>query len=254
MNSPIKYHGGKRYLLPYLRKIQPPALHRVETHCGAAWWTLDNDPKGSEVINDLDGRVTNFWKTLRDQYEAFKHLVDTTPFSEQEFDEARDTTAVGFFIRCRMSLAGRMKDFTVLSKTRLRGNMNEQVSAWLTAIDGLSEVHMRLRRIVIFNKDAVKVIEQQDSESTLFYCDPPYMRDTRTSPDVYRYEMSAEKHRELLETLSKIKGRFMLSGYENTLYNDYCRIFKWNRYDVDVPNNAAGGDIKRRMIESIWTN
>ena len=66
--------------------------------------------------------------------------------------------AVNFFIRCRQSRAGCFKDFATLSRTRTRRGMNEQASAWLTVIDGLPEVHARLKRVVILNHDALDVI------------------------------------------------------------------------------------------------
>ena len=58
----------------------------------------------------------------------------------------------GFFVRCRQSLAGRMKSFATLSRTRTRRGMNEQASAWLTAIEGLPAVrYARLSRVAILN-------------------------------------------------------------------------------------------------------
>jgi hypothetical protein len=41
--------------------------------------------------------------------------------------------------------------------------MNEQASSWLTAIDGLPEIHERLKRVVVLNEDAVTVIRREDS-------------------------------------------------------------------------------------------
>ncbi len=90
--------------------------------------------------------------------------------------------AVWFFITCRQSLAGRMEDFAPLSRTRTRRRMNEQCSAWLTAVEGLIEVHGRLKRVVILNRPALEVIRQEDGPQTLFYLDPPYLHQTRAAP------------------------------------------------------------------------
>jgi hypothetical protein len=46
-------------------------------------------------------------------------------------------SAVNFFVRCRQSMAGRMRDFATLSRTRVRRGMNEQAAAWLSAVEGL---------------------------------------------------------------------------------------------------------------------
>jgi len=84
--------------------------------------------------------------------------------------------AVSFFVECRMSLAGRGDQFAPLSRTRTRRGMNEQASAWLSAVDGLRAVHRRLRRVVVLNRPAIEVIQGQDGPDTLFYLDPPAAR------------------------------------------------------------------------------
>src|SRR5579871_6951614 len=106
-----------------------------------------------------------------------------------------------------------MDTFASLSRTRTRRRMNEQASAWLNAIEGLSAVHARLKRVAILDRDASDVIRQQDGPDTLFYLDPPYLGETRTSDDVYAHEMDAGRHAQLLETICKCTSRVMLSGY-----------------------------------------
>jgi hypothetical protein len=69
--------------------------------------------------------------------------------------------------------------------------MNEQASAWLSAVEGLRAVHTRLKRVVILNRPALEVIHQQDGQGTLFYLDPPYLHATRASTTEYGpHEMS----------------------------------------------------------------
>ncbi len=46
--------------------------------------------------------------------------------------------------------------------------MNEQASAWLNSVEGLADVHERLKRVVVLCDDALKVIRQQDGERTLY--------------------------------------------------------------------------------------
>jgi DNA adenine methylase len=132
--------------------------------------------------------------------------------------------------------------------------MNEQASGWLNAVDGLWNVHWRLKRVAIVGpKPAVEVIREQDGPGTLVYCDPPYPHSTRSTPDAYGpYEMSERQHRELLDTLRHIEGRAMLSGYRSAVYD--TMLVDWTRHDFDLPNNAAGGATKRRMTECVWCN
>ena len=205
----------------------------------------------------------DFWKVLQDSqdFEEFKRIIEATPFSQVEWKQAaedlgsgRVERAVRFFVFCRQSRAGQMGDFATLSRNRTRRRMNEQASSWLTCIEGLPAVHDRLKRVVVLNDEAIKVIRQQDGPKTLFYCDPPYLHETRASTDDYRYEMTEEDHVELLETLAGIRGKLMLSGYHSQLYTEYAERYGWRRDEFDLPNNAAGGKTKRRMREVLWMN
>lgn len=261
--APLKWHGGKHYLAPRIVDLMPPHTHYVEPYAGGLSVLLAKDPEGvSEVVNDINGELTNFWFVLQDDhwFQQMQRKLEAVPFSENEFLMASLPTldpvdrAVSFFIRCRQSLAGRMQDFAPLSRTRTRRGMNEQASAWLAAIDGLPAVHARLKRVAIMNRDAPNMIQSQDGEKTLFYCDPPYLKETRAAPEVYEHEMTLEQHEKLLNVLGSIEGRFMLSGYRSALYDLASNTNNWNRHDFDLPNNAAGGTEKRRMTECLWCN
>lgn len=248
--------------------------HYVEPYAGGLSVLLAANPEGvSEVANDTNGFLMNFWKVLQGEssFQVLKRLCEATPVSEMEWEkstsEFRDKKLKGvisdystaeawrFFILCRQSMAGRMKSFTPISRNRTRRGMNEQVSAWLTSIEGLPEVHQRIRRVLLLNDKAVNVIKKEDSKKTLFYLDPTYLPNTRVAKKVYEeHEMTYEDHEELLETLCKIKGKFILSGYSSALYDSYAKKRKWRSRHFDVPNNAASGKGKRRMIETVWMN
>lgn len=243
----------------------PPHIVYCEPFFGGGAVLLAKNPEGvSEVVNDLNGDLSNFWRVLQDAdtWRDFCRIVQAIPFSEVEFADAQRATvfgsdvdrAVNFFVSCRQSLAGRMASFAPLSRTRTRRGMNEQAAAWLTAVEGLPAVHERLKRVVVLNRDALEVIRSQDGPDVCFYLDPPYTADTRTAPDVYAHEMPREKHVELLKVLSEIDGKFLLSGYRSKLYDKAAEVCGWARRDFELPNNAAGGKDKRRMIESCWAN
>ena len=261
--------------------LMPPHLHYVEPYAGSLAVLLERDPNRdwfsdgnvalpaadrgcSEVVNDLHGDLMNFWAVLRDPqiFSEFERIVGTVPFSEELWHLAAAMSnsdeivarAVGFFIRCRQSRAGCFKDFATISRSRTRRNMNEQASAWLTTIDGLPAVHARLKRVVILNHDAIQVIQQQDGAKTLFYLDPPYLFETRASTGQYDHEMTESEHRELLNVLANCKGTFLLSGYPSDLYDSVAKECHWHHIDFDLPNNAGGGNERRRMTERVWMN
>jgi DNA adenine methylase len=241
-------------------------LHYVEPYFGGGAVMLAMDPEGvSEVANDLNGDLTNFWRVLasENEFPKFVRIAQSIPFSKPEYDRAgfgnwtknsAVNAAVKFFVRCRMSLAGRMDSFAPLSRNRTRRGMNEQASAWLSAVNGLPEVSARMKRVAIYGDPALDVIRREDGARTLYYLDPPYLDETRADPDVYQFEMTRADHEELLEVLLKTRGRFILSGYRSGLYDGAARSGNWQRVDFDMPNHAAGGESKRRMTECCWMN
>ncbi len=263
ITGPLKWHGGKYYLAPKIVAMMPPHLHYVEPFLGGGAVLLIKDPNGvSEVVNDLNGELTNFWQVLQGEetFGAFMRKVVAIPFSQVEFEDAAVPgcddvdRAVSFFVRCRQSRAANMKNFATLTRNRLRRDMNEQASAWMNAVEGLPEVAARLKRVVILNDHACNVIRSQDGPNTLFYCDPPYLHSTRTSTDAYAYEMNEDDHCRLLTTLNDVEGKVILSGYSSALYESMLQPPKWHRTEFDLPNNAAGGNAKARMTECLWLN
>lgn len=269
VNPPLKCHrlGGKFYLAKRIVALMPPHKHYVEPYFGGGAVLLAKDPqKISEVANDINPGLMNFWAVLQSEvlFAEFARLASATPFSEDAWGQAMTALsehgssmdqvswAWCYFIACRQSMAGRMNAFAPLSKTRTRRGMNEQASAWMAAIDGLTEVHERIWRVVILNRPALKAISTQDGKDTLFYLDPPYLKETRQAPDVYEHEMTDAQHLELLQAIKICKGKVMISGYNHPLYERH--LGDWTKIEFDMPNNAASGNEKRTMTECLWMN
>lgn len=268
VTQPLKWHGGKRYLARRIVDMIPPHTRYLEA-CGGGLSVLLHKPSEgfSEFVNDTNKELTNFWETIRDpvKFELFKRMCEATPLSEIEFAITKVRTpevddynpvekAWRFFIECRQSRQGLRKDYCTPT-ARTRRGMNEQVSAWLSAVDGLPEVHERLKRVEIWNRPAVKAIEKLDNEDFFTYVDPPYVHSTRNTIGEYgEHEMENSDHMELLECLSNMKGKFALSGYANPLYDVYANTRGWTVTTFELPNNASSSKTKERKIECVWTN
>ena len=269
-SSAIKRHGGKGYLADKIRALFPKHTRYCETHFGSGAVLLAGDGEGvAEYANDLDKLLMHFWWTLSEPtvFEDFHRRAQMTPFSEPRFNQARERIAavehciarmpqdraVDFFVQNRQSRQALGKCFATPTG-RLRRNMNEQVSAWLSAVDGLPEMHARLRRVEIRCMDAVDFIKELDSPETLFYCDPPYMHETRTATKAYAHEMTKEQHYSLLSTLGEISGKFLLSGYPSDFYEKFAHRFHWRHVDFDIDNKASSAKSKEKKIERVWMN
>lgn len=267
ISVPIKWHGGKTYLAPRILELMPDHVHYVEPFFGGGAVLFRKPPelieKHSEVINDIYGDLVNFWKVLQspDLFPEFERIANLTPFGEPTWKEACSiesedpvTRAVAFFVQYRQSRQGLGKAFATMSRSRTRRGMNEQVSSWLSAVEGLPEAHERLKRVVIFNEQAAKLIRREDDPNTLFYCDPPYLSETRAVKNAYSHEMSEAEHLELIETLGSIQGKFILSGYPHPMYKMAEIRFGWRCEEIEIDNKASSAKTKPIKTECLWMN
>jgi DNA adenine methylase len=266
-SAPIKWHGGKSYLADRIVEMIPPHIHYVEPFFGggAVFFKKPcNLIEGhSEVINDVFGELVTFWRVLQSRvhFPEFERRVALTPFAKPVWEASCEVQsedpvdrACAFFVRYRQSRQGLGRDFATMSRTRTRRGMNEQVSSWLSAIDGLADAHDRLSRVAIYCEEATALIRREDNERTFCYCDPPYIAHTRVVKDAYACEMTNEQHRELLETLGAVRGKFLLSGYRNALYDAAAERYGWRRTDIQIDNKASSKKTKPTKTECLWSN
>jgi len=266
-SAPIKWHGGKSYLAARIIEMMPEHIHYVEPFFGGGAVLFRKHEQlienHSEVVNDVFGELVNFWQVLqsRTDFPEFERRVALTPFAKPVWEGAvkcesgnNIDMAIAFFVRYRQSRQGLGRDFATMSRTRTRRGMNEQVSSWLSAIDGLRDAHERLSRVVTYCEDATQLVQREDDPNTFFYCDPPYVAKTRVVKDAYKCEMTDEEHNQLLDTLGNIRGKFLLSGYPNPLYDKAARRFGWNRVDIKIDNKASSKKTKPTKTECLWSN
>ena len=260
--QPLKWHGGKHYLANRIIELMPEHTHYVEPYAGGLSVLLQKDPQDiSETVNDLDGELINFWRVLasRELFDLFYRQLECTPLAEPLFDAAAQPAvskvdrAVNFFIRARQSRQGLQRDYTTPTR-RTRRTMNEHVSAWLTAVSGLPEIYQRLRRVEIRNMPAEEFITCYDHSGCCFYCDPPYLHNTRSSTGEYAFELTDQQHQELLDVLAGIRGMFVLSGYPSELYGTWAQQHGYRCEQIEIDNKASSAKRKEKKTECIWMN
>jgi site-specific DNA-adenine methylase len=84
------------------------------------------------------------------------------------------------------------------------------------------------------------------SGTEVVYCDPPYLRHTRTSRRRYRFDYSEHDHVALLERLKSLSCAVILSGYPSPLYDEL--LGGWNT--VALQAMTRGGV----RTEKLWFN
>lgn len=263
MRPPFKCHGGKSYLAKWIIE-QLPADHQemvyLEPFCGGANVLLNKDPSKEEIINDLDKDIIILFRVIRDQCTQFIRKIKKVEYKESNFEIALKRTnlaesddlhkAMNEFTLRRMSRGGLGKAFAW--SNRERGGQPGEINAWETIIDTLPEISQRLQNVIILNKPAVAVLKVFDEPNVLVYADPPYLQETRESPDVYTHEMLVDDHIALAEVLNNFKGKVMISGYPSRLYN---KLYKnWRCEKKKIANHASQQKVKPIKVELLWCN
>ena len=257
MKSPIKYFGGKFYMLPKIEVHYPKDIYKrvyIEGFGGGAALLLSKDPYGVEIYNDLDKNVYSLFKVLSDKtlYGQFKDSLDLTPYSRDIREEykkdlkKKDLTiierAVKFFYVNRTSFNGQGSFCT---NTSARRGMSKAVSDYLSAIDRLYELHQRISRVIIENMDILALLDKYNKEDTFFYLDPPYVHSTRKSTARYNCEMTDKQHQSMIERIISHKGKFLISGYDCDIYH----VLEDNGF-FKLSFKSPSSD----MMETIWWN
>jgi DNA adenine methylase len=256
------WYGGKFSHLDWLLPLLPEGHHYCEPFAGSAAVLLNRRPSPVETYNDIDGEVVNFFRILRDRGDDLARAIALTPFSREEFHQAINGSADQltdferarrFYVRARQARTGLAQTATLgrwaNCKNTSRAGMSGVVSRWLGGIEALSEITERLLRVQIENRPAVDVIRLYDSQETVFYCDPPYLHETRGDSKAYGFEMDQEAHAVLSGVLQSVRGKVAISGYR---CGPMDRWFKgWRRFDAKEKQCHS---IKQLRQECLWMN
>lgn len=263
-HPPIKYFGGKNLMFNRIIEHFPnPEEYDlyIEPFAGSYGIGLKLDPiPKMEIYNDLDKNVYTLYKVLQDEnmFNEFKKLCDLSYYSEDIREELRyklrddDLSLVerayAFFYVNRTSHNG-IGGFSI--NKVVRRNMSKSVSDYLSAVDRLPELHNRLSRLIVTNKDGVELIKNNSNERTLIYADPPYEHSTRTLAR-YDVDMNRDKHMEFLDVVINSKSKIVVSGYDNELY-DILEENGFTKTHFEV-NTVSGQRKPKTKIETLWKN
>lgn len=256
----FSYYGGKKSLSKlinfYIRNIS----HSIycEPFCGGAavffakdWVNPSNEQDYREVLNDTNQEIINLYRVCQTQEKKFLHLIEFTPYSEDEHRKAKHISknpqdydelwrAWAFYVNISQSF----------SKTLDRGwsrsvKSENSAATWHNKKTYLPQIMKRLSKVHLSNCDALQCIKNWDSPSTLFYLDPPY-------PNTHQGHYSGytqEDFEALIEVLKGIEGSFILSNYPNkSVPKD------WSLIEIEATMSAkkVKGGTREKRTECLW--
>lgn len=260
MKALLKYPGGKWRIAKKIIENFPSHKVYLEPYLGSGAVFFTKEPSFMETINDLDGNVVNLFKVLRENPEELARLIELTPFSREEYmsiQEERAGTGIPlsenevenarrFIVRCNQGFGSKLSDRVGWKNTcTSSGPKNPEI--WCKLPDIIIQAGERLKHAQIECQSAVKLIERYNHPDCLIYADPPYIKSARPKR-MYLHEMQGEaEHLELLEKLKAHKGSFVLSGYDNEIYQKSLQGCR----KIEIPSYVNSG---RKSIECLWMN
>jgi DNA adenine methylase len=207
----------------------------VELFGGGASVLLRKPRSYSELYNDLDGEIVNFFRVVRDRGNELVENLYLTSYSYEEFilsyepvvdplEQALRTVTRSFmgFGSAAATQGKSTKGNNPLTgfRSNTKRTGGSPARDWMNYPDALINIIDRLRGVTIENRNALEIIPTHDSESTLFYADPPYLPSVRDYGRDYQYGMTEEDHVRLAEKLNWVKGMVIVSGYHSDLYDE----------------------------------
>lgn len=253
LKPPFSYYGGKTILAPKIAELLPEHDHYVEPFAGSLAVFLAKQPSRAETVNDLDGDLVNFWRTLRDRPEELERACALTPHSRQEYATSKDLEGGDELERARRVWVrltqGRSNSMKPTGWRYARDISKVMATHLKTHATHILPAATRLANASIENRDALEMIRDYGSEpSVCIYADPPYLGSTRAAN--YRVEMLEDDlHVKLAEALRNCKASVVLSGYASPLYEDLYP--GWHRMELKAPTALSG---RAAENEVLWSN
>lgn len=215
----FKYWGGKYKIVDWVISHFPDNyqnLTYIEPFCGSAIILLNKIKSKVEIISDLDKSLFCLHRAIRERPDDLVKLLENTMYSTNELNHALDIIdgvvelddwihmAWAKYVSLKCSFFGNGSR----NALKISSLNNNECSAFRSGYARIDEVVKRMRYVNVLNKDALKVIEQFDSEDSFFYLDPPY---PETDQSGYKNCYTMDDFNMLTEALKKIKGKYLIS-------------------------------------------
>jgi DNA adenine methylase len=244
LRSPLRWVGGKYRVREKIIAKFPPHVCYVELFSGAAWVLFCKPPETSksEVLNDLDGELVNFWRVVKHRPDEFTEAASWLLASRELFDEWKQfpgvagevARAVRFYLVIRTSFGARR----VGSNFGMRPSKRPEIF-WPSEKLEVKKVIDRLRVVWVERLTWEKCIQNYDRATTFFYVDPPYRAD---GAKAYRHFFTDEDHAKLADVLrGSVKGKWLLSYNDDAFIRQLYRGRGITIEPLQVPYSLAGG-------------
>lgn len=248
MKTPITYYGGKQKLADLIIGLLPKHTLYAEPFLGGGAIFWQKPISGVEVINDTNRELINFYKMVQTDFVSLEKEIRITLHSRSLHKDAsviynnphmfsEIKRAWAFWTLAAQSFASIIDGTWGYDKSK--NTTSKKVS---NKRDGFTEDYaIRIQNVQIECTDALRIIRSRDEKDSLFYCDPPYFNSDCGHYDGY----TIEDFENLLKTLGKIEGRFLLSSYPSELLDRYVKAHGWHQIKIQQTVSVANNNSKQ---------
>jgi DNA adenine methylase len=256
--SPLRYPGGKYKLAAFIAKICVDNKidgHYVEPYSGGASVALYLLMEGfvkKITINDKDRSIYAFWHSVLYNTDQLCERIKNTELNVTEWKKQREIQAVkdnadlldlGFstFYLNRTNRSGIINGGAIGGINQTGNYLIDCRFNKIELIDRIRIIASRKKDIRLYQKDAVKLIDQiqleSKNENVIFYFDPPYYL---KASSLYMNHYKEKHHKEVSEKIKGINNIRWIVSYDNVpeIKNLYCECqkkefsFKHTAYSV----------------------
>ena len=171
MLSPYCRQGNKYRLRNQIIPLLPEHKIYVEPFSGGARIFFNKDKADKNVLNDLDKDVYDRLIALqkapldKDKYVDLKNLDELKKFYINHSNSVPDQIIYHKIISCSGFGGNPVKNVNQIYNDRYNPNV---------ILKNLEEYKEKLNDVIIKNESYESIINQYDSQDTLFFLDPPY--------------------------------------------------------------------------------
>lgn len=241
-------------MLKHILPLVPKHKVYLEPFFGSGVLFFNKEPSESEIINDKWNMAANFYQQTKLHFDEMKKRIEATPFSRGIYKYAwyiyqnpqfysKIELAHAFYIGVTQGFNSNFASWAVDS-------YGKSFKAFQNRKCKYNEIVLhRLENAQLENTDAVKLIGSKKQLPDLFtYCDPPYIG---TDCGMYG-SYTEEDYTNLLDTLSAIKGKFLLSSFPNDILDRYVKKYDWNVKEFTKTKTAVKGTLgKSRTAKKV---
>lgn len=258
----LKGFGSKWNLAPWILNHFPEHAGFFDAFFGTGSILLRKPPVKHETANDLNGRIYNYFKVLRERGPELVDKISKTPWHIQEFRQSHEVAddpledARRVFVTSFMSIVGYVSE----SDNNLFRYSKTANSRWTPPVKDMIEndllaVSKRLRNVQFLQEDVLEtnILKRFDVVGCLIYVDPPYLDEVRKrkSDKGYARDMGdLDSHLRLHEKLASLKNAMVVISHTDCVaYDDLYAPIGWHKYVKESRYNSGSS-----AIEAIWLN